>query len=154
MLDLLRNIPAMVLVVLEGCQLTGRMKIHSCTTETIRALLKLRARVSHHSYRRRQPLWISWPWSDLQSLSSMWGIFGEENWQCGIAVAQVFISLDHEKASHGVGTPGPTTSNRVSAFRSQTMSGKASAPSWGFGTGPRLSKYNTEGVPGPGAYCA
>lgn len=67
---------------------------------------------------------------------------------------QVFISKDHGKALFGVGSPGPVTASKVSAFHKQAISQRKSMPCFGFGTSKRLPKYDTEKVPGPGTYCA
>jgi hypothetical protein len=70
-----------------------------------------------------------------------------------IITSKVFLSKEHEKAQFGQFTPGPATANRVDAIGPQTLSVKASAPRWGFGSGKR-DPNPTNDTPGPGAYFA
>lgn len=69
------------------------------------------------------------------------------------ACTQIFISKEHEKGAYGENSPGPVTSQFVSAIGEQKLSVKKSAPSWGFGSGLRIKPYDTP-TPGPGAYFA
>jgi hypothetical protein len=47
---------------------------------------------------------------------------------------QTFISKEHEKATYGEMSPGPTTGHRISAIGKQTQSNRSTSPGWGFGT--------------------
>lgn len=69
------------------------------------------------------------------------------------AFKRIFISKEHEKGAFGENSPGPVTSQFVSAIGPQKLSVKASAPSWGFGTSARNKGLGNDS-PGPGAYYA
>ena len=69
-------------------------------------------------------------------------------------VVQVYISKEHGKVLHGVGTPGPATAQGVSAFQGQKMSYKATQPAYRFGSARRLPRHLADTLPGPQTYCA
>lgn len=68
-------------------------------------------------------------------------------------MTQIFISLEHEKASYGELSPGPGTANPVRSVGKQAMSRAKSAPIWSFGSGKRSPLVGADG-PGPGDYYA
>jgi hypothetical protein len=70
-----------------------------------------------------------------------------------MAPPQAYISKEHGKATHGAGTPGPTTASPYDGTGRQLLSTRQSSPGWGFGTGRRLKDYMNDS-PGVGSYYA
>lgn len=66
----------------------------------------------------------------------------------------VYLSKEHGKVLHGVGTPGPMTAQCVSAFQRQAMSRKETLPAYRFGSARRLDRHLQDTAPGPCTYCA
>jgi len=66
---------------------------------------------------------------------------------------KVFISPEHEKGTYGENSPGPVTAEMHSSIGRQTLSRKATKPSWGFGHAERKT-VQVSNTPGPGAYWA
>lgn len=89
---------------------------------------------------------------DLRHWSTLAKLLQSAHASCR-ACTQIFISKEHEKGAYGENSPGPVTSQFVSAIGEQKLSVKKSAPSWGFGSGLRIKPYDTP-TPGPGAYFA
>lgn len=69
--------------------------------------------------------------------------------------AKVYMSPEHEKMNHGMGSPGPCTYTLQQSVGVQRLSKDHSSASWGFGTADRWSgnKQSNQESPGPGAYC-
>lgn len=60
---------------------------------------------------------------------------------------------EHEKGTYGENSPGPVTAEMHSSIGRQTLSRKATKPSWGFGHAERKT-VQVSNTPGPGAYWA
>mmetsp|Transcript_11627 Transcript_11627/g.24953 ORF Transcript_11627/g.24953 Transcript_11627/m.24953 type:complete len:305 (-) Transcript_11627:744-1658(-) len=72
-------------------------------------------------------------------------------------VAGVFVSEEHNKARHGIDSPGPMAYNSKGAFNKQDVSKQKTAPSWVFGSSGRFNYEHVKRAatsPGPGAYNA
>jgi len=69
--------------------------------------------------------------------------------------AKVYMSPEHEKMNHGIGSPGPCTYNLNGSVGVQRLSKDHSAASWGFGTADRWqgTRASRDQSPGPGSYC-
>lgn len=65
--------------------------------------------------------------------------------------AKVYISAEHEKSSHGMGSPGPAIIGGKSSVGKQQSSKNVSASSWSFGSARRFV-YSEAKTPGPGTY--
>jgi len=65
--------------------------------------------------------------------------------------AQVYISAEHEKCSHGMASPGPALVGGKSSVGKQQSSRNVSSSSWSFGSARRFV-YSESKVPGPGTY--
>eukprot|EP00191_Tetraselmis_sp_GSL018_P006500 CAMPEP_0177607174 /NCGR_PEP_ID=MMETSP0419_2-20121207/17762_1 /TAXON_ID=582737 /ORGANISM="Tetraselmis sp., Strain GSL018" /LENGTH=305 /DNA_ID=CAMNT_0019101709 /DNA_START=300 /DNA_END=1214 /DNA_ORIENTATION=+ len=63
----------------------------------------------------------------------------------------VYISSEHERASAGKHSPGPTTGIQTSSFSRQSVSPKRTYPSHRFGTAKR-NPARGDSTPGPGSY--
>jgi len=70
---------------------------------------------------------------------------------------KTFITEEHNKALHGLNSPGPATYLLNGSVGNQNDSKKASEPTWVFGTGQRFVYDHVKRAaasPGPGAYAA
>ncbi len=66
--------------------------------------------------------------------------------------AILYISKEHSKDKHGIGTPGPVTAVLPPSVGKQPDSRKKTAAAWGFGSAQRLVYKDLRKTPGPGAY--
>jgi len=72
-------------------------------------------------------------------------------------LAKTFITEEHNKALHGVNSPGPATYMLQGAVGKQQLNQNNTEPAWVFGTGQRFVYDHVKRAaasPGPGAYLA